>query len=54
MNYFADDGLQSNEFSDGASWVDATGTILWLVGLRIADPFRITDASTSILSITYQ
>ena len=33
---------------------DASGTIVWLVGLRIADPFRITDATTSILSITYQ
>ena len=33
---------------------DASGTIVWLVGLRIADPFRITDTTTSILSITYQ
>ena len=28
MNYFADDGLQSNEFSDGASCIAADGTIL--------------------------
>ena len=28
MNYFADDGLQSNEFSDGTSCIAADGTIL--------------------------
>lgn len=30
---------------------DATGTILWLVGRRIAHPFRVTDAAASILRI---
>ena len=29
MNYFADDGLQSNEFSDGASCVAPDGTLLF-------------------------
>jgi tRNA(Ile)-lysidine synthase len=33
---------------------DASGTIVWLVGLRIAHSFRITDATTSVLSITYR
>ena len=30
---------------------DASGTIVWLVGLRIADPFRITDVTTSVLQL---
>lgn len=30
---------------------DASGTIVWLVGLRIADPFRITDATDSVLQL---
>ena len=32
---------------------DVSGTILWLVGLRIADPYRITESTNSILQITY-
>ncbi|MBO4720835.1 MAG: tRNA lysidine(34) synthetase TilS [Prevotella sp.] len=31
---------------------DATGTILWLVGFRIAESFRITDATTACLRLT--
>ena len=31
---------------------DASGTILWLVGLRIAEPFRITDATSACLRLT--
>ena len=30
---------------------DASGTILWLVGLRIAHPFRITESTTAILRL---
>ena len=30
---------------------DATGTIVWLVGLRIAEPFRITDATSACLRL---
>lgn len=31
---------------------DASGTILWLVGLRIAEPFRVTDATSVCLRLT--
>jgi len=31
---------------------DASGTILWLVGLRIAEPFRVTDATSACLRLT--
>ena len=31
---------------------DASGTIVWLVGLRIAEPFRVTDATSACLRLT--
>ena len=31
---------------------DASGTILWLVGLRIAEPFRVTDATSVCFRLT--
>ena len=41
--------LDGTKFNKNAT--DATGTILWLVGRRIAHPFRVTDAAASILRI---
>jgi tRNA(Ile)-lysidine synthase len=32
---------------------DASGTIVWLVGLRVAQPFCITESTTSMLKINY-
>lgn len=32
---------------------DASGTIVWLVGLRVAQPFCITESTTSVLKINY-
>jgi tRNA(Ile)-lysidine synthase len=33
---------------------DAIGLILWVLGIRVADPCRITTSTTSILKIELQ
>jgi tRNA(Ile)-lysidine synthase len=31
--------------------IDATGTILWLIGYRVSDLCKVTDSSNSLLHI---
>ena len=47
QNYFVDDGLQSNEFSDGASWASSKGTMLFggVGGLTWFNPMDIKHAN---------
>ena len=46
QNYFNDNGLQSNEFSDGASWTSSDGTMLFggVGGLTWFNPADIKQA----------
>ena len=53
-DFFTDEKI--NRFSRDEIWVltTARNQIIWIVGYRTADPFRVTAKTKNILQITYQ
>ena len=53
-DYLTDQKLSLPEKRRQRVLVDSTGMIVWVVGLRTANPFRVTDETKNILRISIQ
>lgn len=52
-DFLIDEKVPLREKNEITVLVAATGEILWVVGKRIADPFKVTEKTTRVLGIRY-